>query len=113
MDAHAFQLTRRRAAEEAEAGAPPARCRRCSSYYATELNKRRYEMLLEAEGFQGLGWEGEGFTSDELRLHPRMAALQGQHDRGRDVGSPVEHHRQARAWPAGLARAKRRERRCP
>src|ERR1700761_3794383 len=31
-----------------------------------------------------------------------MAALQGQFDRGRHVGGPVEHHRQARAWPAGL-----------
>jgi alkylation response protein AidB-like acyl-CoA dehydrogenase len=25
-------------------------------------------MLLEAEGFQGLGWEGDGFTADELRF---------------------------------------------
>ena len=37
-------------------------------YYATELNKRRYEMLLASEGVQGLGWEGEGFTEDELRI---------------------------------------------
>ena len=34
----------------------------------TELNKRRYEMLLEAEGFQGLGWEGDQVTADELRF---------------------------------------------
>jgi acyl-CoA dehydrogenase len=68
MDAHAFQLTRRRAAEEAEAGAPPGPLSAMFKYQATELNKRRYEMLLEAEGFQGLGWEGDGFTSDELRI---------------------------------------------
>ena len=37
-------------------------------YYATELNKDRYEALLAAEGVQGLGWEGEGFTEDELRI---------------------------------------------
>ena len=66
MDAHAFQLTRRRAAEEAEAGAAPGPLSAMFKLQATELNKRRYEMLLEAEGFQGLGWEGEGFTSDEL-----------------------------------------------
>jgi len=68
MDAHAFQLTRRRAAEEAESGAPPGPMSAMFKYYATELNKRRYEMLLEAEGFQGLGWEGQGFTDDELRI---------------------------------------------
>ncbi|HEY8288166.1 MAG TPA: acyl-CoA dehydrogenase family protein [Acetobacteraceae bacterium] len=67
MDAHAFQLTRRRAAEEQEAGAPPGPLSAMFKYYATELNKRRYEMLLASEGFQGLGWEGEGFTEDELR----------------------------------------------
>ena len=25
-------------------------------------------MLLAAEGFQGLGWEGDGFTDDEIRI---------------------------------------------
>lgn len=68
VDAHAFQLTRRRAAEEAESGAPPGPLSAMFKYYATELNKRRYEMLLEGEGFQGLGWEGAGFTDDELRF---------------------------------------------
>ena len=68
MDAHAFQLTRRRAAEEAEGGAAPGPLSAMFKLQGTELNKRRYELLLEAEGFHGLGWEGEGFTSDELRL---------------------------------------------
>ncbi len=68
IDAHAFQLTRRLAAEEAESGAPPGPLSAMFKYYATELNKRRYEMLLEGEGFQGLGWEGEGFSEDELRF---------------------------------------------
>jgi len=36
-------------------------------YYGTELNKRRYEMILAAEGTNGLGWEGEQFAADELR----------------------------------------------
>jgi alkylation response protein AidB-like acyl-CoA dehydrogenase len=68
IDAHAFQLTRRRSAEEAEAGAPPGPMSAMFKYYATELNKRRYEMIIESEGFQALGWEGDGFTDDELRL---------------------------------------------
>jgi alkylation response protein AidB-like acyl-CoA dehydrogenase len=37
-------------------------------YYATELNKQRYEMLLAAEGTRAFGWEGEGFSDDELRI---------------------------------------------
>jgi alkylation response protein AidB-like acyl-CoA dehydrogenase len=67
MDAQAFQLTRRRAADEAEAGRPPGPMSAMFKYYGTELNKRRYEMILAAEGTQGLGWEGEGFAADELR----------------------------------------------
>ena len=68
IDAHAFQLTRRRAAEEAEAGSPPGPMSAMFKYYATELNKQRYEMLLAAEGTQAFGWEGDGFTEDELRI---------------------------------------------
>ena len=68
MNAHAFQLTRRRAAEEAEAGTPPGPMSAMFKYYATELNKTRYEMLIAAEGFNALGWEGEPFTDDELQL---------------------------------------------
>jgi alkylation response protein AidB-like acyl-CoA dehydrogenase len=68
MDNAAFQLTRRRAAEEAEAGAPPGPMSAMFKYYATELNKTRYEMMIEAEGFQALGWEGEGFSDDEIRI---------------------------------------------
>ncbi len=67
MDAHAFQLTRRRAADEAEAGRPPGPMSAMFKYYGTELNKRRYEMILAAEGMAGLGWEGDGFEPDALR----------------------------------------------
>ena len=68
MDAHAFQLTRRRAAEEAESGTPPGPLSAMFKYYATELNKRRYEMILAAGGTQQLGWEGDDFSADEVRL---------------------------------------------
>ena len=52
----------RRAAEEAESGAPPGPMSAMFKYYATELNKTRYEMLIAAEGFNALGWEGEPYT---------------------------------------------------
>ncbi|MFP8881190.1 MAG: acyl-CoA dehydrogenase family protein, partial [Myxococcota bacterium] len=34
--------------------------------YATELNKRRTELMVRIAGPQGLGWEGEGFEEREL-----------------------------------------------
>ena len=37
-------------------------------YYGTELNKRKYELFLAAGGNRALGWEGEGFDAEELRL---------------------------------------------
>ena len=67
MDAQAFALTRRRAAEEADSGKPPGPLSAMFKYYATELNKRRYEMLHAVAGTQLLGWEGDGFSPDELR----------------------------------------------
>lgn len=68
MDQQAFALTRQRAADEAEAGLPPGPMSAMFKYYGTELNKRRYEMLLEASGVQALGWEGPGFDDEELRV---------------------------------------------
>ncbi len=67
MGAHAFQLTRRRAAEAAEAGQPPGPMSAMFKYYATELNKTRYETMLAAGGDQMLGWEGEEFDPNHLR----------------------------------------------
>jgi alkylation response protein AidB-like acyl-CoA dehydrogenase len=67
IDARAFALTRQRTTEEARAGAPPGPASAMFKYYATELNKRRYELLLDAGGTEMLGWEGEGFEPDNLR----------------------------------------------
>ena len=33
---------------------------------ATQVVQRRDELMLELMGHQGLGWEGEGYTEDEL-----------------------------------------------
>ncbi|MBC7637520.1 MAG: acyl-CoA dehydrogenase, partial [Acetobacteraceae bacterium] len=66
-DAHASQLTRGRAAEAAESGSSPGPASAMFKYYGTELIKRRYEVTIAAEGVQGLGWEGDEFSPDELR----------------------------------------------
>ena len=67
IDQRAFALTRQRTAEESKAGAPPGPASAMFKYYATELNKRRYELMLESAGTEMLGWEGEGFEPDNLR----------------------------------------------
>lgn len=65
----AFQLTLRRAQEEAQAGAlhTSAHLSSLFKYYGSEQNKRKYELLLSIMGTKALGWEGSGFTENELR----------------------------------------------
>ncbi len=67
IDLRAFRLTQRRAAAEAKGGSPgPASA--MLKYYGTELNKRKFELLLLCAGTRALGWEGPGFAPDELRI---------------------------------------------
>lgn len=68
IDAEAFALTSRRSLEEAKAAQGPNATSSMLKYYGCELNKRRYELMLQAMGVQGLGWEGEGFSQDEISL---------------------------------------------
>ncbi len=68
MDGKAFALTLQRSAEEAKAGQRPGAASSIFKYYGTELNKRRYELMLEILGTQGLGWEGDGFSQEELGI---------------------------------------------
>ncbi len=67
IDSEAFALTSLRSAEESRRGGPSATSSMLKNY-GCELNKRRYELLLQALGSQALGWEGEGFNSDELQI---------------------------------------------
>ncbi len=68
MDHQAFALTLKRAAEEAKAGQGMGAAASMFKYYGTELNKRRFELLLDVMGSQALGWEGEGFNDRELGI---------------------------------------------
>ncbi|MDP1628897.1 acyl-CoA dehydrogenase family protein [Parvibaculum sp.] len=68
MDGKAFALTLQRSAEEAKAGQGPGAATSIFKYYGTELNKRRFELLLEVMGTKALGWEGEGFSEDEIAV---------------------------------------------
>ncbi len=68
IDSEAFALTSQRSQEESKQGQGPNATSSMLKYYGCELNKRRYELMLRAMGSQSLGWEGEGFADDELKI---------------------------------------------
>ncbi len=66
MEAKAFALTVRRIEEEAKAGKGVGPAVSIIKYAAAKINQDRCELMVEAMGAQGLGWEGEGFTPPEI-----------------------------------------------
>ncbi len=68
IDSEAFAFTSRRSVEESKQGQGPNATSSMLKNYGCELNKRRYELMLQAIGSQGLGWEGEGFSNEELQI---------------------------------------------
>ena len=51
-------------------------------YYGTELNKTKYDLMLEVMGSQSLGWEGDAFADAELTttrswLRSRANSIEG------------------------------------
>lgn len=68
IDSEAFAFTSRRSVEESKQGQGPNATSSMLKNYGCELNKRRYELMLQAIGSQGLGWEGEGFSDEELQI---------------------------------------------
>lgn len=66
MNDHAFQLSLARAGEEAKAGQSNGHLASMFKYYGTEQNKRKYELMLQAMGAAGLGWDGHGFNDREI-----------------------------------------------
>jgi alkylation response protein AidB-like acyl-CoA dehydrogenase len=68
MDDQAFALTTRRAAQESEAGTANGGVSSMFKYFGTEQNKRKFELILKLAGTHALGWEGAGFSDEELTL---------------------------------------------
>jgi alkylation response protein AidB-like acyl-CoA dehydrogenase len=68
MDKVCLDLTIRRSGEAAKVGQQPGPETSIFKYYATELNKDRYSLMLSVLGPQALGWEGEGFEDGELQI---------------------------------------------
>ena len=73
IDSEAFALTSRRSAQEAKLSKGPNATSSMLKNYGCELNKRRYELGLQAAGTQALGWEslvddGSDFSAEERDL---------------------------------------------
>jgi len=66
IDERCFALTMQRSADTRKAGHKPGPESSIFKIAGTELNQRRQELMLALRGPQCLGWEGEGFTPDEL-----------------------------------------------
>ena len=66
MDARAHALTLARAVAEAKGAAEPSNASSVLKNSATQVAQARAELTLELMGTQGLGWEGEAFSSEEI-----------------------------------------------
>ena len=68
MDTHCLALTMQRLRDAARAGRKPGVESSMLKVFGTELNQRRQSLRMAIAGPQGLGWEGPGFTGDELQM---------------------------------------------
>jgi alkylation response protein AidB-like acyl-CoA dehydrogenase len=66
MESQAFQLTLRRAADEAKSNQGPSNTAAIMKYAGAQIAQERAELILEALGHQGLGWDGGDFEDQEL-----------------------------------------------
>ena len=66
MNKEAFALTMRRSALETRSGSSSSAASSILKVSGTELNKDRFEIMMDIMGFQALGWEGSGFSDREL-----------------------------------------------
>lgn len=65
----AMEITMRRVMEEFAAQDPFAgMAAMIAKYQGTEEDKRKYQLLMDILGSNALGWEGDAFTEEELRI---------------------------------------------
>ena len=77
MDLAAFQLTLDRAQEQASAGQGPGALSSFLKYYGTELNKDRYELLMDLAAMDGLQWEGDDGDLSRRWLRSKGNSIEG------------------------------------
>ena len=77
LDLAAFQVTLARADEQGRAGDGPGALSSFLKYYGTELNKRRYELLMDLAAADGLGWEGDAGDLSRRWLRSKGNSIEG------------------------------------
>jgi alkylation response protein AidB-like acyl-CoA dehydrogenase len=66
LDVLAFGATMERVRDEAKAGQGLGAASSIFKYYGTELNKRRYELVMAILGEKALAWEGEAYDNGDV-----------------------------------------------
>jgi len=66
IDGWAFLLTLERMKDEAKAGQGVGANSSMLKYYGTEMNKRRYELMMDSGGSDALEWEGKRSNDGKL-----------------------------------------------
>ena len=77
MYEQAFALTIQRNTELAKAGADVGPATSIIKYAAAKMNQTKTELQVEAMGYQGLGWEGDGFKPGEIMSTRAMLRAKG------------------------------------
>ncbi|HJN51692.1 MAG: acyl-CoA dehydrogenase family protein [Pseudomonadales bacterium] len=68
MNGRSFSLTQQRVVEESEAGKTLEATTSIFKFYGADLGKMQQDLLVKARGTQSFGWEGDGFSAEELAL---------------------------------------------
>jgi acyl-CoA dehydrogenase len=68
LDQLALDLTLSRSRDRLKAGQPPGPEASIFKLYGTELNQRRRDLMGAIAGPQALGWDGPGFTDEEVGM---------------------------------------------
>ncbi|HEY9217879.1 MAG TPA: acyl-CoA dehydrogenase family protein [Phenylobacterium sp.] len=66
MDARAYQLTVQRMGDEGKNRNGPSAVTSIMKNASSRINVTNNEMMVEAMGYRGLGWDGEDFAREEL-----------------------------------------------
>jgi len=77
VDTLAFGLTMERYKDQAEAGRGVGNASAMLKYYGTELNKRRYELMMATAGSDGLEWDGAHGSLAPEWLRTKANSIEG------------------------------------
>jgi acyl-CoA dehydrogenase len=66
INQRAFGLTQRRTVEEAEGTKTPGPATSIFKFYGANMRKNAAELQMAIRGTHGLGWEGEGFSEEDI-----------------------------------------------